>query len=155
MSRSGPIALFRMPRRERPCERPASGFVDHAWLRDDWHTPCPAAPPLAVRLDWPRVRIGLCQQALHRFVTPAAAREMGAFFADCDVAIASPDFDDEEACGRLLGALGARHNVLIDSIGPVRRKLGLPTRPLIASMPTAPPGTLQLEEGQRVTLNVA
>ncbi len=115
----------------------------------------PAAPPLAVRLDWSGMRIGLCQQALHRFVTPAGADEVRAFFADCHVAIASPDFDDEEACGRMLGALGARRAVLIDSIGPVRRMLGLPTRALRASMATAPPGTLLLEDGQRVTLNLA
>jgi hypothetical protein len=108
----------------------------------------PSAPPLALRLDWSGLRIGLCQQALHRFVDANEANQLQAFFSDCDVAIASPDFEYEAACGRLLGELGARHSVLIDSIGPVRRMLGLPTRPLRTSLATAPEGTVLVEDGE-------
>ncbi|MCB9765213.1 MAG: hypothetical protein H6739_35895 [Alphaproteobacteria bacterium] len=114
----------------------------------------PGDPPLAVRLDWRGVRIALCQQALHRFVSRDESDALRAFFAGSVVAIASPDFEDEEACGRLLADLGAAHNVLIDSIGPVRRMLGLPTRPLSTSLPWAPAGTLLLEDGERLALAV-
>jgi hypothetical protein len=112
----------------------------------------PGDPPLAIRLEWRGVRIGLCQQALHRFVDADEAASLRSFFDGCDLAVASPDFEDEAACGRLLAALGATWSVLVDSIGPVRRMLGLPTRPLSASLPWAPAGTLLLEDGEQLTL---
>ncbi len=112
----------------------------------------PRVPPVALRLEASGLTIALCQQSLHRFVAPAAADRLRRFFAGADVALASPDFEDEAACAELLGSLEVRHTVLVDSIGPVRRMLGLPTRPLATAQHLAPAHTRLLEEGARLTI---
>ncbi len=114
----------------------------------------PPVDPVCVRLDWKGVRIALCQQALHRFVQDDEAEAIFAFFHGADVALASPDFEDEQACGELLGRLGAAQLVLVDSIGPVRRMLGLPTRPLHCSQVAGAAAARLLEDGGRVCLQV-
>ncbi len=114
----------------------------------------PKAPPVALRLDCGGVRVALCQQALHRFVGEADLDRLLRFFAGSTVAVASPDYEDEVACGRLLARLDAPQRVLVDSIGPVRRMLGLPTRPLSASVTGTPPGTLLVEDGETVQIEL-
>ena len=114
----------------------------------------PSLAPLALRLEWSGWVLVLCQQALHRFVDPAEAARLRQFGSGASVALASPDFEDERACGRLLASLGAQQAVLVDAIGPVRRRIGLPTRPLAASLPTAGPGTLLLEARQTLVLEL-
>lgn len=114
----------------------------------------PRVDPVCVRLDWKGVRIALCQQALHRFVQDDDLEDILGFFQGADVALASPDFEDEHACGELLGRLGAPQLVLVDSIGPVRRMLGLPTRPLDRSQVAGAAGAALLEDGGTVVLQV-
>lgn len=114
----------------------------------------PRVDPVCVRLDWKGVRIALCQQALHRFVQDVDAEGIFEFFEGADLALASPDFEDEVACGELLGRLGAAQLVLVDSIGPVRRMLGLPTRPLDRSQVGGAARAALLEDGGTVTLEV-
>ena len=113
----------------------------------------PKDQPVALRLHWGPWRIALMQQALHRFVDEAELARLQAFTAGCDLAVASPDYEDEAACGRLLGELGTPLRVLTDSIGPVRRMLGLPTRALESSLESAPSGTLLLQEGGSLRLS--
>ena len=107
----------------------------------------PKAPPIAALLCFGEVRIAWLGQALHRFQTEAELDRLGDHLAGADLAVAGIDFDDEEAAGRLLGRLHPRVAVLADLVGPVRRRLGLPTRPLQAAVAVAPPGTRMLEEG--------
>ncbi len=109
----------------------------------------PHDPPMVVELAHEGVRVLLLGQSLHRF---ADARQLAEQFVGADVAVAGTDFEDEEATGRLLAQFAARHNVLADLVGEVRRELGLPVRPLTASLGTAPPGTRALEPGQSLSL---
>lgn len=106
----------------------------------------PSAPPVALLITRGGQRIGVLGQALHRFLSAEDEAALIACFSGCDLLIASPDFDDEEACGVLLSRIPAKVPVLADQIGPVRRLLGLPTRPLSTSMRWAPPDTLLLPE---------
>ena len=59
--------------------------------------------------------------------------------------IAGTDYEDEVATGRALGRLDAPHLVLVDLVGPVRKKLGLPVRPMSVCLAAAPPRTVLLE----------
>lgn len=101
----------------------------------------PRTPPLALRLERDGVVVALAQQALHRFADPAALAPL----AGADVLVFGPDYEDEAAAGALAGRLGARHVVVADLIGPIRRRLGLPVRPLAATLAHAPPGTSVLD----------
>lgn len=68
-------------------------------------------------------------------------------FQDTDIVIAGSDYDDEAATGHLLGRFSAKQYIVADLIGPIRRKIGLPTRPLQTVLATAPPHTHALQEG--------
>jgi len=107
----------------------------------------PKAPPIACELCCGAVRIAYLGQALHRFQGPADLARLNRFLGGADVAIAGIDFDDEAAAGRLLGELAPRVGVLADLVGPIRRRLGLPTRPLEVAAAHSPAGTLLLAEG--------
>ncbi len=115
----------------------------------------PSTPPVALRIARAGVAIGVLGQALHRFLSPEEAAQLTARFTGCDVLIASPDFDDEVACGALLADIPAGRHILADQIGPVRRLLGLPTRPLQASLASAPPRTCLLPEHGRMSLKLS
>lgn len=106
----------------------------------------PATPPLALLLEAGGLRVALAGQALHRFTTEAAMDALLAFAPSPDILLAGTDFDDEAATGRLAARFNARQVIIADLTGPVRRKLGLPTRPLTASLDEAPRGTHLLEE---------
>lgn len=108
--------------------------------------------PLVVEVERAGVRVLLAQQALHRFVDDAARDRLVARHRAPDVLIAGTDYEDELATGTLMGAFGAGVCVLADLIGPVRRYLGLPVRPLETTLATAPPGTRLLHAGDIVDL---
>jgi len=114
----------------------------------------PPAPPVALLITRGGFRVGVLGQALHRFLSATDEAALVARFSGCDLLIASPDFDDEEACGTLLSRIPAKVPVLADQIGPVRRHLGLPTRPLNTSMRWAPPDTLLLPEHSSLPSNL-
>ncbi|MBM4365544.1 MAG: hypothetical protein FJ102_04970 [Deltaproteobacteria bacterium] len=112
----------------------------------------PGDPPLVVEVTLGSTRVVHLGQSLHRFADPSAlAREL----EGADLAIAGPDFEDELATGRLLHAFRARHNVIADLVGTVRRRLGLPVRPLALSLREAPTGTRVLHPGDRLDLGPA
>ena len=52
-----------------------------------------------------------------------------------------------------MGVFRARRYVLVDSVGPIRRKLGLPVRALQVCLDHAPPGAIALEEHHAVDLS--
>ena len=112
----------------------------------------PDAPPLVVELRRGPLRVVHAGQSLHRFLSAAALDLLVSRHGRPDVLIAGTDYDDEVATGRAMGAFDARHTVLIDSIGPVRRRLGLPVRPLRVCLDAAPPHTHALPEGGRLEL---
>jgi hypothetical protein len=110
----------------------------------------PRGLPVALLVEGAGLRIGLLQQALHRFVTDQACGELANAMGPLHLLVAGTDFDDESATGQHMGRFDARHRVLADHIGPVRRALGLPTRPLAVSLADAPAGTQLLEVGGRL-----
>lgn len=107
----------------------------------------PADPPLALLLSRGGFRIALLGQALHRFQKASEIERLVRFFGGADVLVAGTDFDDEAATAALMERFGAGELVLADLIGPVRRALGLPTRPLDAH---AHPRARLLREGGEV-----
>jgi len=113
----------------------------------------PGDLPRVVRVRRAGWTVALLGQSLHRFTDEAALAPLLAACAGADVLIAGTDYEDERATGRLMGRFGARHVVLADLIGPVRRALDLPVRPLSAALEAAPPGALTLEEGERLRLD--
>jgi hypothetical protein len=113
----------------------------------------PDAPPLAVELERAGVRVVLLGQSLHRFLPAFELLRLTRFFADATIVVAGTDYDDELATGSLLCAFDAGVCVVADLIGPVRRALDLPMRPVGLCLQTAPEGTLVLED--RAVLNVA
>lgn len=111
----------------------------------------PPGPPLAVELRAPGLRVVLLQQALHRFTPAPVLRRLVERHGGADLLVAGTDYQDEQATGRLLRVFEARRLVLADLVGPVRRKLGLPVRPLAVAQAEAPAGTRTLEEGEALT----
>lgn len=107
----------------------------------------PPSPPHVVRIEHPGGRVFVAGQALHRFVSEAEGAALLAWAGEVDVAVAGPDYDDEAACGHLLGRLHARSFVVADLTGPIRRHLGLPVRPLEHTLAAAPPGARLLTPG--------
>lgn len=108
----------------------------------------PADPPYAVRVELGDWRVAYLHQALHRFqrgLDPLLKLAAGA-----DVVIAGTDYDDEEATAAALHKLDAKHLVLVDFVGPVRRKLGLPVRPITYTLERAPERTVLLGDGLRL-----
>lgn len=112
----------------------------------------PPDPPLVVQLAAEGRRVLVAGQALHRFTTPEFVGALVARFGSPDLLIAGTDFEDEVATGAWMGHFGAQQTVLADLIGPVRRALGLPVRPLALTLATAPPGTRTLCEGETLDL---
>ena len=112
----------------------------------------PADPPLIAEVQHAGMGVLHLGQAVHRFQAELPAIQ--AHFFGADVLIAGADFDDEAAVGAGLAGFGAKVGVIVDTVGAVRRILGLPTRPLSASLATAPAGTLCLEVGQAVDIPV-
>lgn len=107
----------------------------------------PTTPPLAVEVTRDGVRIVLLGQALHRFTPPDALDRLVTAFRGADLLVAGTDYDDEVETGRLACAFDARITVIADLTGPIRRVLGLPTRPLTTVLAASPPGTRLLTEG--------
>lgn len=110
----------------------------------------PRALPLAITLARSGRRVALLGQALHRFQPPDAVLRLVERHGGADVLVAGADYDDEEALGRLSREFGAGRVVYADVIGPIRRRLGLPTRPIEASLPHGPPGAVVLREGEEI-----
>ncbi|MCB9743887.1 MAG: hypothetical protein H6740_14910 [Alphaproteobacteria bacterium] len=108
----------------------------------------PPALPIAVELQMGPWRVGLLGQALHRFLGGARRVALLDSFRDLDLLVVGTDFDDERACGELMVALRPRQALLADLVGPVRRTLGLPTRPLAATLQHAPADTVPLASSQ-------
>lgn len=108
----------------------------------------PATPPIALTLARDGVRVALLGQALHRFQAPEAVDRLVERHGGADLLIAGADYDDEVALGRLAARFDAGRVVYADLIGPVRRALGLPTRPIEASLPWGPPDARVLREGE-------
>ena len=95
----------------------------------------------------------LLGQALHRFLAPSERDALVSWAAAADVLIAGTDYDDEQATGTLLHAFDARICVVADLTGAIRRKLGLPVRPLRVAAAASPPGTRKIGPGD--TLRIA
>lgn len=114
----------------------------------------PEGQPLAVQAAVGGVRIALLQQSLHRFTPDDVLGRLVARYGGADVLVAGTDFEDEAATGRLMGCFGCEHVVLADFIGPIRRSLHLPVRPLAVTLAHAPAGTLVLEEGRKLEIGV-
>lgn len=112
----------------------------------------PSDSPFALSLERGGRRIALLGQALHRFQPPAAVDRLLATFGGADVLVAGTDYDDEAATAALMERFDARVLVLADLIGPVRRKLGLPVRPLDAF---ASPRARLLREGGEISVPAA
>ncbi len=112
----------------------------------------PADPPLIVEVEHAGLRLLHLGQAVHRFQGELPV--LHEHFYGPEVLIAGADFDDEAAVGAGLGGFAAKTCLIVDTVGSVRRLLGLPTRSLSTSLLTAPPGTLLLEVGQRVDFPV-
>lgn len=112
----------------------------------------PRTPPLAVEVSREGVRVAFLGQALHRFTSDEALEGFVRAFGGADLLVAGTDYDDEGATGRLACAFGARNTVIADLTGPIRRVLGLPTRPLTTVLATAPSGTRLLAEGASLAL---
>ncbi len=115
----------------------------------------PKVPPVMLTLERGGVRVALLSQALHRFATPADVDAIARWASPADVVVAGTDYDDEGATGRMLSAFDAPHRVIADLTGPIRRKLGLPVRPLAVALADAPPGTMALEDGAELLLDVS
>jgi hypothetical protein len=114
--------------------------------------------PLVVRLDRGGVRVLVLGQALHRFLQdrPHDVRDLVVWAAAppipaLTIALAGTDWEDERATGALIGEIRADVRVIADLTGPIRRRLGLPTRPLSAALAAAPVGTLALECGSVIS----
>lgn len=101
----------------------------------------PPCAPLLLTLDRGGYRIAILGQALHRFVTPESLAALVAWVGYADIVVAGTDYDDEVATGKMLAAFPARVRVVADLTGAIRRKLGLPVRPLKLAGDAAPPGT--------------
>lgn len=112
----------------------------------------PADPPLIVEVAHAGVRVLHLGQAIHRFQEELPALQ--AHFQGADLVLAGADFDDEAAVGAGLAGFGGRANVIVDTVGAIRRTLGLPTRSLSVSLATAPAGTRLLEIGGSVDIPV-
>lgn len=112
----------------------------------------PADPPLVVEVEHAGLRVVHAGQAIHRFQGELSALQQ--HFHGPEVLLAGADFDDEAAVGAGLAGFGAHTCVIVDTVGTVRRLLGLPTRALATSLATAPPGTRLLEVGQSVDIAV-
>jgi hypothetical protein len=112
----------------------------------------PGAPPLTLSIERRGVRVAYLHQALHRFLPVAERLALIEAHRGADVLIAGTDFDDEVATGQLMHLFEAKQCVVADLIGPIRRRLELPTRPLSVTLDAAPVGTIPLGEHQRVTL---
>lgn len=108
----------------------------------------PADPPYAVRIGLGGWTVAYLHQALHRFqrgLGPLLKLAEGA-----DVVVAGTDYDDEAATAAALHKLDAKHLVLVDLVGPVRHKLGLPVRPIEYTRERAPGRTVLLGDGLRL-----
>lgn len=105
----------------------------------------PDDPVYALRIGIGGWTVAYLHQALHRFQKPQALEQILRLAKDADVVLAGTDYDDECATAAALGRLDAPWLVLVDLVGPVRRKLGLPTRPIAYTRDLAPPRTLVLE----------
>lgn len=113
----------------------------------------PRCPPLAIELTHDRLRVALLGQALHRFTTHEERARLVAWCRGAEVVVAGTDYEDEAATGGLLGAFGARVYVVADLTGAIRRRIGLPTRPIGTVLTTAPPGTRLLEVGETLRVD--
>ena len=111
--------------------------------------------PLTLSIECQGVRVAYLHQALHRFLPDAELRGLVEAYRGADLLIAGTDFDDERATGELMHHFEAKQCVVADLIGPIRRLLSLPTRPLGVTLDVAPAGTVSLEEHERVTLNLS
>ncbi|GDX82668.1 hypothetical protein LBMAG42_44790 [Deltaproteobacteria bacterium] len=112
----------------------------------------PSDPPLIVEVEHAGIRVAHMGQAIHRFQRELPALQ--AHFQGADLVLAGADFDDEAAVGAGLAGFRGRTNVIVDTVGAIRRTLGLPTRSLRVSLATAPPGTRLLEIGEGVDIPV-
>ncbi len=101
--------------------------------------------PLVLTVDRAGVRVVLLGQALHRFVGPPELAALVAWAGRADLVVAGTDFEDEAATGRMIGAFPARRRVIADLVGTIRRRLGLPVRPLSVALDAAPVGTEGLQ----------
>ncbi len=114
----------------------------------------PDGPPLTLSIERRGVRVAYLHQALHRFLPDAERLALIEAHRGADVLIAGTDFDDELATGQLMHQFEAKQCVVADLIGPIRRRLRLPTRPLSVTLDVAPTGTVALDEHRRVTLEI-
>lgn len=104
----------------------------------------PSDPPYALRLTLDGWTVAYLHQALHRFQDERALKQILRLADGADVVIAGTDYDDEKATAAALAHVGAPHLVLVDVVGPVRRKLGLPVRDLEVCRAAAPERTVCL-----------
>lgn len=104
----------------------------------------PACAPFALTLDRGDRRVLLLGQALHRFLPPSELQGLVRWAGEADVVVAGTDYDDEVATGTMIAAFSARVRILADLTGAIRRKLGLPVRPLKVAADAAPRGTRRL-----------
>lgn len=111
-----------------------------------WTLRRPDDPPRALALRLGGARVALYGQSLHRFLDEATFARLVAGVGEADVAVAGTDYGDEAACARWLARVPARVRVVADLVGEVRRRLGLPTRPLAATVAAAP-GLIGLPPG--------
>jgi hypothetical protein len=101
-----------------------------------------------------RACVLLLGQSLHRFLPDAELQALIAWAGPVDAVIAGTDFDDEEATVRLISRFEARHRIIADLTGDIRRRLHLPVRPLSAVVRAAPIHTQALAPGQTLALDV-
>jgi len=114
----------------------------------------PKSSPLTLSIERGGIRIAYLGQALHRFLPEKERDALITAHRGADVLIAGTDFDDEIITGELMAHFDAKHHIVADLIGPVRRSLGLPTRPLLVTQDVAPSGTLALESNCRFRLEL-
>ncbi len=112
----------------------------------------PKDPPLVIVAEHAGRRFVHLGQALHRFLPEPDAVRLTTLAADAHLVVAGTDYDDEADVGRLLHRCGSGPLVVADLVGQVRRRLGLPTRPLSATVDAAPPGTRGLDVGGTLEL---
>lgn len=118
-----------------------------------WTLRRPDDPPHALALRLGGARVALFGQSLHRFLDEEAFARLVAAMGEAEVAVAGTDYDDEAACAGWLARVPARVRVVADLVGEVRRLLGLPTRPLAATVGAAP-GLLALPPGGALDLPI-
>lgn len=107
----------------------------------------PAERPVAVKIVRGDVSVLLLGQALHRFLSKSDLYALAEWAGPVELVIAGTDYDDERATGEHLAAFPAKHRVVADLTGEIRRALGLPVRDLAVAVGHAPGGTTGLSRG--------